>query len=989
MTNVLIESLQRASIHGAIAITVVLIGCYIFRKSIDGVTECWLWRLVFVQMLALIFVASPFQIPILKSGENKTDAPEITARVNQEVDAEIYNSDSELTADFYDELLNAEAIVLARRTKRADEGKMAAPANKAASRQRSTTETSTIDWPFILTSIWAIGFVFCLLKLAFGWRKKMAIMNSLNFLDDQQSAKLVSVCDPALQSMVPELATTTLVGSPFLIGVMRPIIVLPESLHTELTTSQTREILSHEIAHLQRRDLCWDWLMTIVQAVFFFHPFVWIASGQCQLAKEIACDQRAVADSKTSMDSYADTLLMVSTSANSSLAAPVSTSMFRSRHHLKRRFHAMSAYTPNRRSAKLTYLLLICIAGLGIVPWQLTTQAATSASVESSETIATNAETIENQVPNFQPISAALPPIALVASVDEIDDKINELNKAFEDDPAGTTQEMRSFAIETARKYGTTSIEYGRVLGAAGRLYAKAGDHKTAIQLLTMAIDPRLASDEYQELQLDFKNELVDSLLINRTAAEAPELAAEALQKRKELFGEDKPGYAKGLAGMARLKMRQIKFSEAIELCNQAKTIYKKSATEFPDADHATLVLAECVNTIYGAAKKGTGSGKIKELLKSLDFTSTEDAIGWASLSKNAKKGLLNQLIYFQQLGDPATRMIVFEKLADKLKDEPGLSQQHISALIHQSNAADKLRLYPERLVILQATIRAAKPGDAVVCDLYAAMTRTYGSLEQPENIRKTFETAIGYAQQHDLKRNRAQLIQNYARWLVYSGQNDLAQPKYQQAVEAATEFGGILLGETQVGFGLFLHDQKEFAKAAEMFEASLENLPANSRLAMKAQMHLPFAKKGSPVPSASDSGVTIGEPIKMNMKEFQAFQKKLADEQKAKNKADGIKEEPEFVLYIKIPKALSAFDRSKIADPVDTALEAAELGEVFGGGTMISDKPFTGIDVTVKDLDKGLALIIETLKNSKVPEGTEILYSIDSKKESVDVWKE
>ena len=127
---------------------------------------------------------------------------------------------------------------------------MAAPANQAANRQRSTTETSTIDWPFILTSIWVIGFVFCLLKLAFGWRKKMAIMNSLNFLDDQQSAKLVSVCDPALQSMVPELATTTLAGSPFLIGVMQPIIVLPESLHTELTTSQTREILSHEIAHL-------------------------------------------------------------------------------------------------------------------------------------------------------------------------------------------------------------------------------------------------------------------------------------------------------------------------------------------------------------------------------------------------------------------------------------------------------------------------------------------------------------------------------------------------------------------------------------------------------------------------------------------------------------------------------------------------------------------------------------------------------------------
>ena len=54
----------------------------------------------------------------------------------------------------------------------------------------------------------------------------------------------------------------------------------------------------------------------------------------------------------------------------------------------------------------------------------------------------------------------------------------------------------------------------------------------------------------------------------------------------------------------------------------------------------------------------------------------------------------------------------------------------------------------------------------------------------------------------------------------------------------------------------------------------------------------------------------------------------------------------------------------------------------------MISDQPYSGIDVAVKDLDKGIALIIEKLKESKVPEGTEILYTVDSKKESVDVWK-
>ena len=56
MIDIIVESLLRASTHGAVAIAVVLVGCHVFRKSISESTECWLWRLVFVQMLVLIFV---------------------------------------------------------------------------------------------------------------------------------------------------------------------------------------------------------------------------------------------------------------------------------------------------------------------------------------------------------------------------------------------------------------------------------------------------------------------------------------------------------------------------------------------------------------------------------------------------------------------------------------------------------------------------------------------------------------------------------------------------------------------------------------------------------------------------------------------------------------------------------------------------------------------------------------------------------------------
>jgi bla regulator protein BlaR1 len=82
--------------------------------------------------------------------------------------------------------------------------------------------------------------------------------------------------------------------APAVTGIIRPRIVIPEELatwHIEIL----EPVLLHELAHVRRNDLLVSWIMTLVQAFYFFHPFAWLANSRIQKAREEICDDAAVA----------------------------------------------------------------------------------------------------------------------------------------------------------------------------------------------------------------------------------------------------------------------------------------------------------------------------------------------------------------------------------------------------------------------------------------------------------------------------------------------------------------------------------------------------------------------------------------------------------------------------------------------------------------------------------------------------------------------
>jgi ankyrin repeat protein/beta-lactamase regulating signal transducer with metallopeptidase domain len=85
------------------------------------------------------------------------------------------------------------------------------------------------------------------------------------------------------------------IGQPFVWGLVRGDIYLPESFVQTGNDEHRRDILAHEISHVLRFDAAVNLLQIFVQTIFWFHPLLWWANQRIRREREKCCDEMAIA----------------------------------------------------------------------------------------------------------------------------------------------------------------------------------------------------------------------------------------------------------------------------------------------------------------------------------------------------------------------------------------------------------------------------------------------------------------------------------------------------------------------------------------------------------------------------------------------------------------------------------------------------------------------------------------------------------------------
>ncbi|HVF38851.1 MAG TPA: M56 family metallopeptidase [Gemmatimonadaceae bacterium] len=195
------------------------------------------------------------------------------------------------------------------------------PDNVISSATAETATPALRDWTSILFVLWALGVVAALLPTAFGIIRLRTIARTARQVRDGRWAELVERIRHAShlpgRVNVVESESTTM---PMTWGIFTPTLLVPAR-SSEWTEWQCRNVLMHELAHVERRDCLTQMLAQVLCAIHWFNPLAWYASHRMRVERELACDDRVLTTGSAPSD-YAANLLDVARS----LRAPSYTS---------------------------------------------------------------------------------------------------------------------------------------------------------------------------------------------------------------------------------------------------------------------------------------------------------------------------------------------------------------------------------------------------------------------------------------------------------------------------------------------------------------------------------------------------------------------------------------------------------------------------------------------------------------------------------------
>lgn len=372
MLNELSESgallLWKATWQGGAALLLVFLVTRAVRR-IPASAQCWLWRLAFLKLFIAGLAIASISLPCLPPAP----VPTKTVPVKSTMPAPAPESTTEQ------------------------------PILDVPTTTSSSVATETVEAPppavlprLSLTSYvmlaWLTGALVCVVNLGRQWVRVRRMVSGLQPLDDAALQKsLLDNCLPMRVTASPELRIGNESGGPCLVGAIRPIIVLPSTLLQSCSAEALNAALMHELAHIKRRDLLWNWLPALAEVLFYFHPLVWLARREWRLAQEIATDELALKVSQVDVARYARLLMELVAQCHTATIRPhLAVGVSETYTQISRRMTAMLTLHNLAAHRRGIGIAVIAVAVCGVLPlkltrWQLQAQPESPATASSED----------------------------------------------------------------------------------------------------------------------------------------------------------------------------------------------------------------------------------------------------------------------------------------------------------------------------------------------------------------------------------------------------------------------------------------------------------------------------------------------------------------------------------------------------------------------------------------------------------------------------
>ena len=105
-----------------------------------------------------------------------------------------------------------------------------------------------------------------------------------------------------------KLWLSTTINTPVTFGFLKPVILLPVALVSNIDTAQAETLILHELSHIKTNDYLLNWFLVVADTFFFYNPFVSVLCRKIRMEREKYCDINVIAFAYPPA-LYAETLL--------------------------------------------------------------------------------------------------------------------------------------------------------------------------------------------------------------------------------------------------------------------------------------------------------------------------------------------------------------------------------------------------------------------------------------------------------------------------------------------------------------------------------------------------------------------------------------------------------------------------------------------------------------------------------------------------------
>ncbi len=229
----------------------------------------------------------------------------------------------------------------------------------------------------VLSIIWllfaGVFFVARLISFFVFWRR---------IVNNSRPAELPSASEYFGRAVNVRIASG--IGSPFVYGLFRPVLVLPDK---PLSEEQLDGILRHEAVHVRRCDILVRWLLLILRCVHWFNPASYLLARRIEAECEISCDYLATKGmTDAQRRDYAMTLLsLLPTRASGGM---LTTAMSVGKRNVARRLVMLKRPLKPKKAASVTAFIVT----LALAASALTAGGAVNGRLDALQSIKTYSE---------------------------------------------------------------------------------------------------------------------------------------------------------------------------------------------------------------------------------------------------------------------------------------------------------------------------------------------------------------------------------------------------------------------------------------------------------------------------------------------------------------------------------------------------------------------------------------------------------------------